>query len=124
MDVSGNPTIGYGHLVMPGENFSNGITQTQALHILQQDMASVAIGPINRWVSTPLTQWQFDALVSYVYNTGSLSGTNLLRYLNNGAFQNAASQMDIITSGGVTYQGLINRRLAEQNLFLYGIYQI
>jgi RHS repeat-associated protein len=118
----GNPTIGFGHEVQPGEDFSGGITREQAYQLLRQD-AQIAVNVINRLVTVSLNQNQFDALTSYVFNTGSLYGTNLLSNLNAGNFQGAALQMDIVTQLGVVQPGLVNRRQAEQNLFLYGIYK-
>ena len=112
-------TIGYGHVIRPGEDFSQGITEAQALVILRQDAQS-SMDVINRLVTTELNQHQFDALTSYVFNTGSLGGTRLLRNLNAGDFANAAAEMDINTAGGVYVQGLENRRIEERNIFLNG----
>jgi len=118
----GNPTIGYGHELQPGENFSGGITKAQAYQFLKQD-AGIAVNAINKYVRVSLNQNQFDALTSYIYNTGSLRGTQLLNNLNSGNFPGAALQMDINTSVGVFMQGLENRRITERNLFLYGTYR-
>ena len=120
-DAGGYPTIGYGHLILPGENYSKGITKAQGLKLLNSD-ARNSVNIINRLVTTPLNQNQFDALASYVFNTGSLNGTRLLRNLNAGNFTGAASEMDIVTSGGQVVRGLQIRRADEQNLFLYGKY--
>jgi lysozyme len=121
-DAGGYPTVGYGHLILPGENYNKGITKTQGLILLKND-AGIAVNNINRLVNVPLNQYQFDALTSYVFNTGSLSGSpKLLQNLNAGNFSGAASEMDIITSGGNIVNGLIIRRQDEQNLFLYGKY--
>ena len=92
------------------------------MQLLRQD-AQIAVNAINRHVTTPLNQHQFDALTSYVFNTGSLYDTQLLRNLNAGNFRGAALQMDIVTSNKIFMQGLQNRRIAEQNLFLNGIYK-
>ena len=126
----GNPTIGFGHEVLPGEDFSGGITRAQGLDLLRSD-AQIAVNAINKYVTTPLSQHQFDATASYVFNAGTgntlynrkRGATNFLRNLNSGNFRGAASQMDIYTSGGVFMQGLKNRRLKEQNLFLNGKYK-
>ena len=72
----------------------------------------------------PLNQPQFDALTSYVYNTGSLKDTKLLNYLNNGNYTGASNEMNIITSGGEVRNGLKIRRNDEQNMFNYGIYRM
>lgn len=38
----GSDTIAYGHKIQPGENFSGGITQEQALELLKKDLAVAA----------------------------------------------------------------------------------
>lgn len=101
-------TIGYGHKVLPGEDFSKGITQDQADALLSTDIQIKAINPILKNVTAEMTQQQFDALVSYVFNTGSLRKTQLLEKLNNGDYENAVNEMDINTSQGVFMQGLEN----------------
>ena len=74
-------------------------------------------------VTVYLTQAQFDALVSYVFNTGPLEGSpQLLQNLNNGDYEGAAAEMDINTSDGIYMQGLENRRIEERNIFINGIY--
>jgi lysozyme len=120
----GNETIGYGHEVLLDEKkkgkFSQGVTKDQALDLLDRDIQK-ALKDVQTHVKVPLKQHQLDALVSYVYNTGSLYETKLLNKLNAGDFLGAAREMDIITQGRVvTLQGLVNRREAEQKLFLHG----
>jgi Phage-related lysozyme (muraminidase) len=78
--------------------------------------------PINRLVTFPLSQNQFDALTSYVFNTGSLSGTKLLININQGNYFGAMSEMDIVTSRGIFMQGLTNRRAAEWDIWGKRIY--
>lgn len=81
---------------------------------------------IRKYVKVPLSQQQFDALGSYVFNVGpgnSLLGTNLIKHLNQGNYTAAAKEMDIATSGGVRMRGLVRRREAEQAIWLKGIYQ-
>jgi GH24 family phage-related lysozyme (muramidase) len=101
--ISGNDTIGYGHVIQPGTSLTiNGqavtppITQAQALILLQQDTAG-AQNSVNNQVHVPLTQNQFDALVSYTYSTGggglaNPSTTPFLSTLNSGDYQGAAQQ--------------------------------
>jgi lysozyme len=52
-DSAGNPTIGYGHLIRSGEDFSSGITRAQALQLLTQD-TSTAVDSVNNKVKTNL----------------------------------------------------------------------
>ena len=119
----GNNTIGYGHEVLreEEEEFSQGITKDQALDLLDKDVQA-AIKDVRARVKVPLKQYQLDALVSYVYNTGSLfNSPKLLKKLNAGDFIGAAREMDVITQGRkVTLPGLVKRREVEQKLFLYG----
>ena len=69
----------------------------------------------------PLTQNQFDALVSLTYNIGANAFTNstLLKKLNTGDYKAAAHQFEVwINAGGQRMQGLVNRRAIEKLLFL------
>ena len=109
-------TIGYGHKIMPGEDFSKGITTDQATDILRKDVGK-AVRIITRLVKVPLDQYQFDALTSYVYNTGSLAKTKLLKNLNNKDYEGAVKQMDIVTSKKKEMPGLVKRRKAEWKIY-------
>jgi lysozyme len=77
---------------------------------------------IRRNVRVSLNQQQFDALASYVFNTGSLAGTKLLTNIYNRNFAEAVREMDIVTGNGVYMQGLADRRIAERNIWNNGIY--
>jgi len=125
----GRWTIGYGHEFDDEEipRYEAGITKVQAQELLHQDVQE-AIRKIRRYVTAPLTQYQFDALVSYVYNTGSLYETHLLRNINRNNFEVAAREMDIVvqtnpqTGEREVLPGLVRRRAQEQKLFLEGDY--
>lgn len=126
-DGYGNMTIGYGHLILPGEKFGT-ISQAEALEILRRDVAW-AESVVNQLVRVPLTQSQFDALVSLVFNwgAGNFRNSSHLALLNSGDYSGTAQRIreHPITSGGVKSQGLVNRRNAEADLFLRdGIYAI
>jgi lysozyme len=124
-DGYGNMTIGYGHVIKPGESFTE-ISHDQALQILAQDV-SWAVNAVNSYVQVPLTQNQFDALVSLVFNwgAGNFANSILLQKLNAGDYQGAAQRLGEhpVTSGGVFSQGLANRRASEKALFLSGTNQ-
>ncbi|MEO6883501.1 MAG: lysozyme [Bacteroidia bacterium] len=123
---TGKITIGYGHVVQRGEDYSQGITQDQADALFTTDIKKTII-LVDTYVNVQLTQQQFNATVSYVFNVGvnnSLAaGRHFIAKLNNSDFSGAASEMDVNTSGNEYSQGLQNRRTAEQNIFLYGIYE-
>ena len=125
----GRWTIGYGHEIDDDEKprYETGVTREQAEELLRQDVQE-AIGKIRRHVSVQLTQHQFDALVSYIYNTGSIYGSKLLENLNAGNLRAAAREMDIVkqtnpsTGEREVLRGLEIRREQEQQLFLEGNY--
>jgi lysozyme len=118
-DVAGFPTIGYGHLIKPGETFPNGITEQQAAAILSSDVQD-AEQAVARLVKVALTQGQFDALVDFCFNLGAgrLAGSTLLRDLNAGSPDAAAAQLlSWDHAGGVVVAGLRERREAELELW-------
>lgn len=118
----GYMTIGWGHQIMPGEDFSAGITEAQAEQMLINDLTT-AMNDVMTNVTVSLTQYQFDALVSYSFNIGGLSASpSCLQKLNNGDYAGAAAEMDIVTSAGVELPGLVERREYERQMFLYGTY--
>ena len=118
----GNMTIGWGHKIKKGEDFSAGITAEIADLIFLADL-QISINDVNNSVPVLLTQNQFDALVSYSYNIGCLiNSPACLKKLNSGDYEGAAAEMDIVTQDEVVLNGLVNRREDEQTMFNDGIY--
>jgi lysozyme len=136
LDSVGVATIGWGHTA--GVKIGDTCTQAQADAWLQADLAD-SEEIVNRGVKVPLTQQQFDALVSFVYNIGpglpkkkdgflwlralDVDGnperSTLLRKINAGNFTGAATEFPKwAKAGGVVLPGLLRRRLAEQELFM------
>lgn len=116
-DPVGIPTIGYGHT--HGVTLGMKCTQEQADQWLEVD-ASLAEACINVNCNVQLTQNQFDALVSFVYNVGckAFCDSTLLKLLNHNDTAGAAQEfMKWDHAGGVVLLGLHIRRLAEQFLF-------
>lgn len=121
-DEAGLMTIGYGHKIKPGEHFTS-ITEAQGVAILRRDVAD-AEAAVNRFVKVPVSQTQFDALTSFVYNVGAdaFAGSTLLRLLNAGNAAGAAAEFDRwnhVHKNGVLVAsaGLTNRRARERALF-------
>lgn len=117
--VTGEPwTIGYGHT--RGVRRGNTCTEELATAWLREDLQA-AEGAVKQLVDVVLTQGQFDALVSFVFNCGAAAFGNstLLRLLNGGDRAGAAEQFRRWNRGadGVL-PGLVTRRAAERDLFL------
>lgn len=114
---AGVPTIGYGHTA--GVVMGQTITKQQADDYLRRDVRQFERA-VARLVSVPLTQGQFDALVSFAFNLGegALAQSTLLRLLNAGDYAGAAAQFDRWNkAGGRVLPGLVRRRAAERALF-------
>ena len=110
-------TIGYGHI--KGVTPESVITQEQAEQMLVEELNEYE-GYINDMVTTPLSQNQFDALVSWTYNLGptNLRSSTLLKVLNSGAYDDVPSQIKRWNkANGKVLDGLIRRREAEALLF-------
>lgn len=124
-------TIGYGHTgidVLPGMV----ITKAKAADILVKDVSKFA-SLVNGALTIKVTQGQFDALVSFCFNTGpgksgvkdgliTLKNGNpstLLRKTNAGDILGASAEfLKWVNAGGVKLPGLVARRQAEQILYL------
>lgn len=117
--VAGVLTIGYGHT---GKDVTEGkvITQQEADELLAKDLQRFEEG-VADLLRVKVTENQFSALVSFAYNIGlnALSGSTLLKKLNEGDTEGAAAQfVRWNKAGGKAVQGLTNRREAERDLFL------
>lgn len=120
-DGYGNMTVGYGHLILPGEDFSAGISQPDAVVLLRADMAK-AEQIVHNEVGVPLNQGEFDALCDAVFNMGDfLKSSTLLRLLNAGDTEGAREQLARWQfAGGKPNAALEARRIAEMALWTAG----
>lgn len=119
---AGRWTIGWGHT---GDDVAKGTrwTQAKADAVLAQDVR-VFEEAVNRQVKVPLSQNQFDALVSFTFNFGEprLASSTLLRMVNARDFRGARLQFarwnKSTINGKLTVErGLTRRRKAEADLF-------
>lgn len=117
-------TIGYGHTsAAGGMKVYQGlvITNAQAEQLLKEDLARMTYPVIDDLVKVPLTQGQFDAMCSFIYNLGAtqVSTSTLLKRLNQGKYDEAAAQFKRWKyDDGVVQKGLVIRRSKEEALFL------
>ena len=119
---AGYPTIGYGHVVKPHEQeaFASGITPEQAESLLRQDVQT-AERTVLRLITVPLTDGQFDALVSFTFNlgAGALQRSALRRKVNRGDHAAVPAEFGKwVWAGGRKLEGLVRRREAEVNRYL------
>ena len=113
-------TIGYGHTSVAGEPkvvAGMKITKQEAEDILRRDLAAVE-ADVGRLVKVPLTQNQFDALVSFQFNTGGLGRSSALKRLNAGNYADVPAALLLWNkAAGKVLAGLTRRRKAEAALF-------
>src|SRR5690606_35750505 len=116
-------TIGWGTTRIDGAPVTAGTTidQAEADRLLRADLdryateVAAAIGP------APTTQAQFDALVSFHYNTGAIGRATLTRRHRAGDHTGAAHEFRRWThAGGRVLPGLVGRRAEEAALYLRG----
>lgn len=126
---AGGPTIGWGHLIKKGEEFKT-ITETEADTILAQDL-KIAENAVTSLVTVPISQWQYDALVSFTFNVGrgrpdrpGFEQSTLLKCLNKKLYALAAKEFDRWNrGGGQVLAGLTARRRCEKIIFRAGTEQ-
>jgi len=121
LDAAGLPTIGYGHLLLQGEAemFKNGISEAAGEALLIKDVL-LAEQAVCRLIKAPLTDGQFDALVSFTFNLGSgaLQRSTLRHKVNREEHEEVPEQfMRWVWAGGRKLKGLIRRREAEATLY-------
>ena len=115
-------TVGYGHLIGDGLNLPDhwnrhfSVEEIDAL--LRQDLARFERG-VQRYIIVPLSQPQFDALVSFSFNLGlgTLQRSTVRQKINRLDFKGAIqSLLRYDKAGSVALKGLTLRRRAEAKL--------
>jgi GH24 family phage-related lysozyme (muramidase) len=141
-DTEGYATIGIGYLIaykshtkvtkddiakteITWEEFTNGISKERALELFNKKIALYEKA-IQRDITVPLYQYEFDALVSLLFNCGPdflrlNKAPNLYKNLLAKNYEVAAAEFLDITNGGTS--GLVNRRDKENKIFLHNIYE-
>ena len=119
---AGYRTIGYGHLVREAEidKFKKLISEDEALKILEADILS-ACRSVLRLINVPLTDGQFDALVSFTFNLGggALQCSSLRTKINRFEYKDAANEFPKwVWANGKKLGGLIRRRAFEASVYI------
>lgn len=124
-DERGIATIGFGSTY-----YENGthvqltdpvITKDRAVELMMHKLNTEFAPQVNKLITVPLTQNQFDSLMDFAYNAGvgHLAGSTLLKKINAKDYSGAADEFEKwIFAGGVISAGLKSRRDDEKALFL------
>ncbi len=114
----GDPwTIGWGST---GADITPGLiwTQEQCDARLKRDLARYARDVAAAISGVSTTPGQFDALVSFHYNTGAIAKATLTRLHRAGQFAEARAEFSKwINAGGRVMPGLVKRRTEEARLY-------
>lgn len=126
-DSVGVLTFGVGHTASAGhpnpKNMPAGMPDdldaalVQVFAVFRKDLEKYEAA-VRKAIKVDVTQTQFDAAVSFHYNTGAISRASWVKSLNNG---------DVIRAGADIMNWkkppeIIERRKAEQKLFRSGVY--
>ncbi len=116
-------TVGVGHLIDDGKSLPDSWNRTFSLEevyaILAKDVARFERG-VSRYITVPLKQCEFDALVSFSFNLGLgvLQRSTVRSALNRGDKEAAIeSLLKYCKAGGKILKGLEKRRKDEAALF-------
>lgn len=128
-------TCGVGHVIDPTharvpladrkklpipEGWDRVLSNEEIDEILRKDLNRFEQG-VSRLITAPLTQGQFDALVSFSFNVGlgNLQKSTIRMKVNRQEYETAAECfLDWTKAGGRVLKGLVSRRNDEKALFL------
>lgn len=120
LDPVGIPTACVGHTAtVTKADVGKTVPDSICDSLLRQDTA-VAQRAVGQLVKVPITQGQYDALVSFTFNVGAgnLKASTLLRKLNAGDCTGAAAEFPRWNKArGKVLKGLISRRAHERAKF-------
>lgn len=122
LDNVGIPTVGCGHRIVPADNIQPGqtISLDRAREFKKNDVDRME-RRLNSDVRVPLFQFEYDSLVSIVYNCGAGHGADsIIQKVNTGHYD---EMFDFICVYRVGHNpGLPARRYSEARLFASGVY--
>lgn len=123
-DPVGVPTIGYGNIdsVTRADVDKKVISPKEAEDLLRRDLKT-AEDAVSKFITVPLNDNEFSALVSWTFNlgAGALQNSTLRKRLNRGDNRTSIANDEFkkwVLAGGRVLEGLVRRREAERKLFL------
>lgn len=123
LDAVNIPTVCVGHTkTVKNTPIGTRLSPARCEELLRQDLREAEAG-VKRAVRVPITQAQYDALVSFTFNvgTGAMSSSTLIRKLNAGDCWGAGAEFSRWTlAGGRHLRGLEIRRADERAAFELG----
>ena len=121
LDPVSIPTVCVGHTgTVQDTPVGTAYTDAECAELLRED-TQVAQAAVRKAVRVPITQVQFDRLVSFTFNvgTGAFRSSTLLRKLNAGECRGAAEQfLRWNRAGGRVLKGLTLRRQRDRDAFI------
>ena len=122
-DAVGIATVCTGHTsTVTAKDVGRVYSDSVCAELLRSDLGT-SERAVKRLVKVPVTQSQYDALVSFVFNVGegNFAKSTLLRRFNSGQCMAAAQEFKRwIYAGGKKLRGLVKRRAAESEMFASG----
>lgn len=116
---AGKITIGYGHVLKESDYYEKPITKEQGDKLLKKDLKLIELY-INNTVKALLTQGQFDALCSLIYNwgIGNFGNSKGFEFLQKNNYEQAAEEFfskekGVVNINGKFSIGLYKRRCKE-----------
>jgi lysozyme len=122
LDSVGVWTVGTGHTSAAGPpKVTEGlvITKAEAMDIFTRDLAKYEAA-VNKAITEPMTQNQFDAMVSLCYNVGptGFAHSSIVSKFNAGDIEGAADAFLLYKRAGNKPNILLARRKRERAIFL------
>jgi len=112
-------SIGYGHFMGSQPTIHN-ISMADAYDLLRDDVQQFS-NRVKSVIKQPMSQSQFDAMVSLAYNIGesAFAGSTVARLFNQGNIQGAADAFRLWRkSQGAVLPALVSRREQERSIFM------
>lgn len=117
----GHCTWGAGILAHKGVCTEDELKKTVSVELVNQEFEKrvrIAESAVKRNVKAPLSQAQFDALVSFTYNVGAYGASRTYDYLNREDFVGAASNMLLMNRVTVADKAGRKRKVVAPGLIL------
>ncbi len=122
---AGKLTVGYGHVIQPGDTLTYPLTENAAETLLRADLERFADTLQDLLPHVPLTRSMRAALISLMFNIGSgaFAKSTLLTLLKGKMYEAASEQFErwnkaTVNGKKVALPGLTTRRAAERDLYL------